>query len=172
MTDQHIALSQALGESLVSRGLQVTTAESCTGGWIAQAITATAGSSDWFSCGFVTYSNLAKQKLLDVPVCLFAGPEAPGAVSEETVLAMAKGALNASGADVSVATSGIAGPGGGTADKPAGTVWIGWAERDLTSPALRSHARCLHFQGDREAVRSQSVTAALEGLLDMVNNQQ
>ena len=171
MSSEQLALSHSLGEALQLRGWQVSTAESCTGGGVAETITAVSGSSGWFSCGFVTYSNLAKEKLLDVPATLFTGADAPGAVSEETVLAMARGAINVSGADVAVSTSGIAGPDGGSPDKPVGTVWIAWAVRDLTSPTLQSRARCFHFEGDRAAVREQSVVAALEGLLTMVDNQ-
>lgn len=163
-------LSHAVGEALRDRGWQLTTAESCTGGWIAQSITAVPGSSGWFQCGFVTYSNLAKQKLLAVSADCFDGPEAPGAVSEQTVVAMARGALKTSGADVAVASSGIAGPGGGSADKPVGTVWLGWATRAPDSPAISSSARCFLFKGDRESVREQSVHEALAGLLEIINN--
>ncbi len=158
-----LSLSRQCGELLLQQHCKVTTAESCTGGWIAQCITAVAGSSDWFETGFVTYSNRAKQQLLGVPVECFEGTKAPGAVSEETVLAMARGALQSAGADYAVATSGVAGPGGGTPGKPVGTVWIAWAWR--TGEVVESIARVQRFTGDREAVRKQSVQAALEGLL-------
>jgi nicotinamide-nucleotide amidase len=155
--------AQRLGELLELAGERVTAAESCTGGWISQAITAIPGSSGWFDVGFVTYSNAAKQHQLQVPGSYFTGPGAPGAVSEETVLAMARGALMASGADIAVATSGTAGPDGGTQGKPVGTVWIGWARRQNHGVSL--DARVFHFPGDREAVRRQSVLAALDGLI-------
>jgi nicotinamide-nucleotide amidase len=161
-----LSLSRQCGELLLQHHCKVTTAESCTGGWIAQCITAVAGSSEWFETGFVTYSNQAKQQLLAVPVAHFEGPRAPGAVSEETVLAMARGALLAAGAQYAVSTSGVAGPDGGTPGKPVGTVWIGWAWR--TGDAVESIARVQRFTGDREAVRKQSVQAALEGLLALL----
>ena len=161
-----LSLSRQCGELLLQQHCKVTTAESCTGGWIAQCITAVAGSSDWFETGFVTYSNQAKQQLLGVPVECFEGSKAPGAVSEETVLAMARGALQAAGAHYAVATSGVAGPGGGTPGKPVGTVWIAWAWR--TGDVVESFARVQRFTGDREAVRKQSVQAALEGLLALL----
>ncbi|MGM0634125.1 MAG: CinA family protein [Pseudomonadota bacterium] len=163
-------LGRDVGRTLLRVGWQLSTAESCTGGWIAQTITAIPGSSDWFEYGFVTYSNLAKQRVLSVPSECFEGTDAPGAVSERTVLAMARGALKTSGADVAVASSGIAGPGGGSATKPVGTVWLGWAVRDLQSPAIDTSARCFQFNGDRTAVREQSVREALAGLLDIINN--
>lgn len=163
-------LSRAVGEALQERGWQLTTAESCTGGWIAQSITGTPGCSDWFQCGFVTYSNLAKQKMLAVPADCFDGRGTSGAVSEKTVVAMARGALKVSGADVAVASSGFAGPGGGDDGKPVGTVWLGWATRAVDSPAISSTARCFLFSGDRDAVREQSVHEALAGLLEIINN--
>lgn len=161
-------LSQQCGALLLQHHWKLSTAESCTGGWISQCITAVAGSSDWFEMGFVTYSNEAKQKLLHVPATYFE-PEAPGAVSEETVLAMAMGALQSSGAQFAVATSGIAGPGGGNADKPVGTVWIGWVWQ-LPGAPLGSLARVQRFAGDREAVRRQTVQIALEGLLQVLQD--
>lgn len=161
-----LALSRQCGELLLQHHCKVTTAESCTGGWIAQCITAVAGSSEWFETGFVTYSNQAKQQRLNVPVTCFEGPKAPGAVSEETVLAMARGALQAAGAQYAVSTSGVAGPGGGTPGKPVGTVWIGWAWR--SGNAIESFARVQRFTGDRESVRKQSVQATLEGLLALL----
>ncbi|MBL7250101.1 CinA family protein [Alcanivorax marinus] len=147
---------RALARDLLERGLKVATAESCTGGGIAQALTEVAGSSDWFERGFVTYSNDAKMEMLGVAAATL---ERHGAVSEATVLEMARGALARSRADLSVAVSGVAGPGGGTDDKPVGTVWIGWAQTPGWSRAER-----FHFPGDRSAVRRATIVAALEGL--------
>ena len=155
-------LAAKVGERLLARKLLLAAAESCTGGWVAQAITAVAGSSAWFDSGFVTYSNEAKQRLLNVPASLleFGGP---GAVSEETVLAMTAGAVANSRARVAVAISGIAGPDGGSAEKPVGTVWIAWQwER-------RQLAREFRFSGGRTAVREAAVLAALEGLLALLD---
>lgn len=151
-------LVKRLADALLSRKLIMATAESCTGGWISQSLTALAGSSNWFDTGFVTYSNEAKQRLLQVPQDLFQ-PDAPGAVSEETVRAMTAGALANSRAQLAVAVSGIAGPDGGSRAKPVGTVWIAWQWQDKTL------ARCFHFAGDREAVRLATVVAALDGCL-------
>jgi len=164
-----LSLSRQCGELLLQKQCRVTTAESCTGGWVAQAITAVAGSSEWFDCGFVTYSDAAKQQLLQVPVSCFEGTEAPGAVSRETVVAMARGALLAAGAQYAVATSGIAGPGGGDAAKPVGTVWIGWAWQFPGEVDIHSRALVQRFAGERESVRRQSVQAALEGLLQLLH---
>lgn len=155
-----------LGELLTAAGQRVTAAESCTGGWICQAITAVPGSSGWFDTGFVTYSNAAKHHQLLVPNSYFEGRDAPGAVSQETVIAMVRGALMASGADIAVATSGIAGPDGGSADKPVGTVWIGWGRRRPHGVSLE--ARLYHFIGTRDAVRHHSVQAALDGLIGLL----
>ena len=170
MNDTLYTLSKHIGERLLLKGWQMSTAESCTGGWIARCITDVAGSSQWFESGFVTYSNAAKQRQLAVPAHYFVGADAPGAVSAETVTAMAQGALAASGAQFAVASSGIAGPGGGSVDKPVGTVWLAWAWS-----LGEGNADCipqLHsFQGDREAVRLQSVQAALEGLLKVLETQ-
>ena len=136
--------------------LMLVTAESCTGGWLAKTLTDLPGSSAWFDAGVVTYSYEAKEALLGVnPRTL----EHTGAVSEETVLEMVSGALARFGAGVAVAVTGIAGPSGGTPDKPVGTVWIGWKRR-----GGYGHARMFHFPGDREAVRRQTVAAALIGL--------
>jgi len=132
-------------------------AESCTGGWIAKCCTDRAGSSAWFERGFVTYSNAAKTDLLGVDAALL---ERAGAVSEAVARAMAAGALGRSAADVALAVTGIAGPDGGTPDKPVGTVWFAWA---VGGPVA---AECVRFEGGREAVRRQSVRYALEGLLD------
>ena len=136
--------------------LMLVTAESCTGGWIAKTLTDLPGSSAWFDAGVVTYSYEAKEALLGVNPRTLART---GAVSEETVLEMVSGALARFGAGVAVAVTGIAGPSGGTADKPVGTVWIGWKRR-----GGYGHAQLFHFQGDREAIRRQTVAAALTGL--------
>lgn len=138
----------------------VTTAESCTGGWIAKAMTDIAGSSEWFTDGFVTYSNESKTRSLGVPRSVL---RSHGAVSEAAVRAMARGALERSGAELSVAVTGIAGPGGAAAGKPVGTVWLGWAERRGRS--IRVAVQLKHFRGDRDAVRRKTVRAALQGLL-------
>ncbi|WP_140908947.1 CinA family protein [Cognatiluteimonas lumbrici] len=149
-------IAEATGASLLKARLTLVTAESCTGGWIAKAVTDIAGSSAWFDCGMAAYSYEAKQALLGVrPETL----EQHGAVSRETVLEMVSGALVHSGAGIAVAVTGIAGPGGGTEDKPVGTVWIGWKRRGGYPTA-----RAFHFEGDRDAVRRQTVAAALEGL--------
>lgn len=150
------ALAGRLGERLLARGWMAATAESCTGGWIAKTLTDIPGSSAWFDRGFVTYSNEAKQDLLGVRADTLA---AHGAVSEATVRAMVAGALARSRAAVAIAVSGVAGPGGGTADKPVGTVWLAWGRRD---GALRSE-QC-RFDGDRDRVRRQAVVRAIQGL--------
>ena len=153
------ALAAAVGRSLERSGDRLVTAESCTGGWVAEAVTAIPGSSAWFERGFVTYSDEAKQELLGVPARTLASH---GAVSAETVAAMARGALAASHATVAVAVSGIAGPGGGSRAKPVGTVWIGWARADGWSDC-----RGYRLDGDRRAVRLRAVELALERLLDI-----
>ena len=149
-------LAQQVGLALGERGWWLTTAESCTGGWVAQAITAIPGSSAWFERGFVTYTNLAKQEMLGVQADTLAKH---GAVSAATVTEMAQGALRHSHAQLAVAISGIAGPGGGSPEKPVGTVWFawGWAEG--------VQVRCQQLSGDRAAVREQAVVIALQGLL-------
>lgn len=154
--DALTSLAQRLGEALQALRATVTTAESCTGGGIAEAITRIPGSSAWFEAGFVTYSNRQKTAQLDVPAELFA---TVGAVSREVVEAMVRGAQSHSGARFAVAVSGIAGPDGGTPEKPVGTVWLAWAD------GQRLHAHCFRFAGDRAAVRRQSVEAALNGLI-------
>lgn len=158
MEDELYTLAVAVGDRLRHGGHRVAVAESCTGGWIAKVLTDIAGSSEWFERGFVTYSNQAKQDMLGVPPALLASA---GAVSRATVEAMAAGVLSHSRAQLSVAVSGIAGPGGGTRDKPVGTVWIAWAGSPVGSCSRR-----FQFGGDREAVRRQAVAAALQGLLD------
>ncbi|ACL72371.1 CinA family protein [Thioalkalivibrio sulfidiphilus] len=150
-------LARDTGQALGMAGLRLATAESCTGGWIAKLLTDIAGSSAWFERGLVTYSNAAKTQLLGVPAGII---EVHGAVSEATVRAMAEGALNVSDAEAALAVSGIAGPGGGSPEKPVGTVWLAWAGK-----GRETEARRFLFPGDREAVRRQAVAAALEGLL-------
>ncbi|MCU0734870.1 MAG: CinA family protein [Methylotetracoccus sp.] len=154
-------LAEQVGTVLRERGERLATAESCTGGGIAQAVTDVPGSSDWFECGLVTYSNGAKQRLLGVPEAVL---DRSGAVSEETVCAMAAGALRQTEATLAVAVSGIAGPAGGTPGKPVGTVWLAWLSRD---GAVRKTAK-LSLDGDRLQVRRLAVEAALRGILDAV----
>lgn len=149
-------LVEALAHELKTRGLMMATAESCTGGLIAGACTDLSGSSDWFERGFVTYSNAAKTELLGVPAGLIAQH---GAVSEAVARAMAAGALAHSPARMAVAVTGVAGPTGGSADKPVGTVWFGWA---TPAGVFAEHRR---FDGDRAAVRQATVAHALAGLL-------
>jgi len=153
-------LAQRLGDRLKMRGWALATAESCTGGWVAKLVTDIPGSSAWLDRGLVTYSNQAKLDLLGVaPETL----EVCGAVSGETVRAMAEGALEQSAAQVSLAVSGIAGPDGGTRAKPVGTVWFAWAFAD--GDTVSAH---LHFDGDREAVRRQAVAFSLSRLLELL----
>ncbi|WP_449121532.1 CinA family protein [Pseudomonas viridiflava] len=154
--DDITLLAASLGELLQTIGAQVTTAESCTGGGIAEAITRTGGSSGWFEAGYVTYSNNQKTRQLDVPQGLF---DSVGAVSQAVVEAMTRGAQRNSGARFGVAVSGVAGPGGGSVEKPVGTVWICWGDGD------RLIAQRHRFAGDREQVRRQTVKTALEGLI-------
>ena len=155
-----LAQAAALLDRFRALGLRLATAESCTGGLIAAALTHVPGSSDVVECGFVTYSNDAKTEMLGVEAALIA---AHGAVSEPVAAAMAAGALAGSIADVSVAVTGIAGPGGGSADKPVGLVWIGFARR---GGAARTE-RCV-FPGDRAAVRAATVARVLEIVLQAV----
>jgi nicotinamide-nucleotide amidase len=152
-----LALAQRLGRVLAQRGWTAATAESCTGGLIAGAITDVAGSSAWFDRGFVTYSNDSKSEMLGVRAATLA---AHGAVSEATAREMATGALARSAADISVAVTGIAGPAGGSPGKPVGLVCFAWARRGGPVDALT-----VHFTGDRAAVRSAAVAAALDGLI-------
>ncbi len=156
MTDELAALSETAVRAYAEAGKTIATAESCTGGWIAKCLTDVAGSSDVFGYGIVSYSDDAKTTLLNVPAPVI---EARGAVSEEVVGWMAQGVRDASGADWAVAVSGIAGPGGGSEDKPVGTVWFAWAGlgKTLTDKQV--------FDGSRDDVRSRTVRHALEGLL-------
>jgi nicotinamide-nucleotide amidase len=158
-----LKLALQVGTVLKHRGFKLTVAESCTGGWIAKCITDVAGSSAWFDRGFVTYSNLAKMEMLGVRAETLVQH---GAVSEETVREMVAGALERSQAQVAVAVSGIAGPSGGTPDKPVGLVWLAWQVKGLPC-----RTRVLKFSGDREDVRCQAVRAALAGVLDVLGGE-
>ena len=156
-SDRELAEHAArLGEALLARNWTACTAESCTGGWVAKVITDVPGSSAWFGAGFVTYANDAKSGVLAVPAAVL---EAHGAVSEPVVIAMAAAARSQTGAELAVAVSGVAGPDGGTAEKPVGTVWFAWAGPDGTRAERR------HWPGDRERIRRLAVEYALEGLL-------
>lgn len=158
--DDLLTLSESLGHCLRDRGEWLTTAESCTGGWVAQSITAIPGSSAWFDRGFVTYSNGAKQDMLGVPESTL---NRHGAVSEATARAMAQGAIAHSRADWALAITGVAGPTGGSAEKPVGTVCFAWAQRDAGC-----EAQTCRFAGDRASVREQAVHHALRGLLTRI----
>ncbi|MDP9009885.1 MAG: nicotinamide-nucleotide amidohydrolase family protein [Pseudomonadota bacterium] len=153
-------LAAQVGRRLLKEHRHVVTAESCTGGWIAKALTDIAGSSQWFIEGFVTYSNPSKLRQLGVPRAVL---EKKGAVSKEAVRAMSAGALRRTGAQIAVAVTGIAGPGGAVPGKPVGTVWLGWATR--RGGAIRVRTQLKHFRGDRDSVRRKTVQLALEGLL-------
>ena len=170
MRDQQlIDLSVRVGDVLKQAGLKMAAAESCTGGWIAEVVTQTAGSSAWFDCGWVTYSNTAKMKLLGVSASTL---REHGAVSEATAAEMVIGALARSDAQVALSVTGIAGPDGGTADKPVGTVCFGWcrkgAEAGDDKAGAKAHTARMHFSGDRTEVRRQSVIFALESLLQKI----
>ncbi len=156
------SLAEEVGQVLLDRGYKLATAESCTGGWVSQEITSVAGSSAWFDAGFVTYSNRAKHRSLGVPAELI---ETLGAVSGPVVEAMASGAIAHSEADVAVSISGVAGPDGGSLEKPVGTVWIGWA-----FPEIGIESQRFQFSGDREQVISQAVDTALTGLIGRLKN--
>ncbi|MYN43705.1 nicotinamide-nucleotide amidohydrolase family protein [Pseudoduganella sp. FT93W] len=152
-------LATQVGQALQARGLLLATAESCTGGGVAQAITEIAGSTAWFDCGFITYSNASKTEMLDVSAALIAQL---GSVSEEVAAAMATGALGNSNAHVALSTTGIAGPTGAVPGKPVGTICFGWARGD------QIHTERLVFTGDRQSVRTQTVIHALQGLLRFI----
>jgi len=155
------ALAEQVGAALKQRGLMLASAESCTGGWVGAAVTAVAGSSHWYERGFITYTNESKQEMLGVSAATLAEY---GAVSEPTVREMVAGALKHSHAQVALAISGVAGPGGATPTKPVGTVCIAWG---LLTGAGR--AQTFHFNGDRSAVRRQAVVAALQGVLELID---
>jgi len=157
-SDEQIArLVERVGHLMTAREVRLATAESCTGGWISKSLTDLPGSSAWFEYGVVVYSNDAKETLLALDPRLI---EAHGAVSEEVAVHMAAAVRAVSEADVSVAVTGIAGPDGGTADKPVGTVWLAW-----DGPGMRAACRCEAFTGNRESIRRQTVIAALNGVL-------
>ncbi len=159
------ALSEALVGELLTAGKTAATAESCTGGWIAKSITDISGSSGCFAYGLVSYSNGAKESLLGVnPATL----EEHGAVSEAVVREMAQGALSLSGADVAAAVSGVAGPDGGSEEKPVGTVWFAWATRNKDKPEIDAEKRFL--KGDREQVRAQAVIISLQGIRERIRD--
>ncbi|WP_166264535.1 nicotinamide-nucleotide amidase [Marinobacter caseinilyticus] len=157
VTDAQLAeAGEALAELLLKRRLMITTAESCTGGWVAKVLTDRAGSSEYVHSGLVTYSNEAKQQLLGVTEPTLTEY---GAVSEPVVREMVAGAVAVTGADIAVAISGVAGPGGGSEDKPVGTVWMAWGQS-----AADTEAVLMTFEGDRDAVRRQAVWFSLQGL--------
>jgi nicotinamide-nucleotide amidase len=161
MTEDDVTrLARVLGRSSKRRGIDIATAESCTGGGVATAITRISGSAKWFERGFVTYTNIAKKEMLGVAQKTLANH---GAVSEEVAREMAAGALKRSHADVSVSVTGIAGPTGGSRTKPVGLVYFGWAHRGGIV-----QTRVFRFKGDRVAVRLQSVAVALQGLIDLL----
>jgi len=165
MTEDQLNLNiTKLAELAVQQNLMVATAESCTGGLIAKTATDLAGSSRWFSRGIVTYSNTAKEELLGVSNNILMQY---GAVSEQTVLAMVDGLFTSDEVNIGVAVSGIAGPDGGTKEKPVGTVWISWKYQQ--NPAV---ARCFCFAGNRENIRLQACSAAISGLIDCIENDQ
>jgi nicotinamide-nucleotide amidase len=153
-------LAEKVGFALRKRKLMLATAESCTGGWISEAVTMVPGSSDWFERGFVTYTYISKREMLGVRQATLGRH---GAVAEEVVREMASGAIARSHAQVSVAVSGVAGPSGGTPDKPVGTVCFAWCAKNR-----RPRSETKHFPGDREAVRRQSVVHALKGVLALI----
>ena len=153
-------LAANVGKALKRRGLMLTTAESCTGGWIAEAVTMVPGSSEWFERGFVTYTHISKREMLGVAQDTLGKH---GAVSEPTVREMVEGALDRSHAQIAVAVSGVAGPGGGTPDKPVGTVCFAWGTKDHAPASVTRR-----LPGDREAVRRQSVAQALNGVLHLL----
>ena len=158
-------LAEALVNELSAAGKAVATAESCTGGWVAKAITDIPGSSVVYGYGVVSYSNGAKESILGVQNKTL---EDHGSVSAEVGEEMAKGSLRLSGADLAVAVSGVAGPAGGTKEKPVGTVWFAWAVRDGTKALVDT--RCEHFTGDRELVREASVAYALQGVRERIES--
>ncbi len=160
MSESLVAIAMQLGALLNERGWMAAAAESCTGGWLAKTLTDIPGSSAWFDRGFITYSNQAKMQMLGVHSDTL---DREGAVSEAVVREMVSGALIYSDARIAVAISGIAGPDGGTPEKPVGTVWFAWAISEGI-PVVRR----FHFRGDREEVRRQAVRAALQGMLDLI----
>ncbi|MFW2371689.1 MAG: CinA family protein [Gammaproteobacteria bacterium] len=161
-TEPLLPLLEDVAQKMISARLKLATAESCTGGWVAKAITDLAGSSRWFECGLVTYSNQSKQDFLGVDSQLL---EQQGAVSQAVVKAMVLGLLDRCNADMGISISGIAGPEGGSEQKPVGTVWIAWAKPGQLMEVIR-----YHFQGDRSQVRQQAVIEALSGVLRLIEH--
>lgn len=159
-------LTQTIASILIARDWKIALAESCTGGLVCATLTDLAGSSQWFERGFITYSNEAKTECLGVPAKLI---ESYGAVSEEVAFAMADGALQASGANVAISITGIAGPSGGSPEKPVGTVCFGWAIEN-SSTESRVICKTIHFDGDRNAVREQAKDYALAELIALLRN--
>ena len=164
-------LAKQVAVTLTQTDHWLATAESCTGGWVAKCLTDVAGSSQWFERGYVVYNGLAKQQMLGVPAAVI---KEKGEVSEAVVRALAEGVLANSNASIALSISGIAGPGGGTDDKPVGTVWFGWSIADKVAGVVRgvkTTAEVQCFSGDREAVRKQAVIHALQGVLALVNQE-
>jgi nicotinamide-nucleotide amidase len=161
MSESLINLSQQLGQQLQQKKWRVATAESCTGGGVAAAITLTPGSSAWFDCGIVSYSDQIKSKILGVSPSTL---QRYGAVSEAVVCEMVQGVLALSGADIAVGISGIAGPSGGTAEKPVGTVWFACGRKGADPKTIIKQ-----FNGDRHQIQRQAVIFALEGLIKVLN---
>ena len=157
---------EQLAEICISQQLQITTAESCTGGLVAKQITDLSGSSQWFERGFVTYSNLAKQEMIGVDAALI---KKWGAVSEAVASAMAEGALLHSSADYALSITGIAGPGGGSAEKPVGTICFAWSYRNKQKTRFHTNVITRRFSGDRPAVRKQSADFALTTLCQLIS---
>ena len=157
-------LSKKLGEILLNHKLKITTAESCTGGWLSQAITSVPGSSNWIDRAYITYSNKAKHEMLDVSEQTL---QDKGAVSLEVVQEMAFNALDKASANISIAISGIAGPDGGSEKKPVGTVWLGFAVRTKDLKDINFASKLLHLKGDRTLIRQQAVQHALSGVIEM-----
>ena len=155
-------LAREVGDTLLQNHLVITTVESCTGGWVAEAITSVAGSSSWFERGFVTYSNEAKQELVGVRKETLLQY---GAVSREVAREMSLGGIDASRADLAVAVTGIAGPDGGTLQKPVGTVWVAWGDR-----GGKVSEKLFQFDGDRESVRRSTVEQSLAGILEFLKS--
>jgi len=165
MSDKKLTIIvNKIASSLIKANKKLTVAESCTGGWVAKVLTDLAGSSEWFDRGFVTYSNQAKHEMLGVKESTL---ESYGAVSQETVAEMATGALKNSHADFSLSISGIAGPGGGSEDKPVGLVWFSWAVKENNKLKVFTSKKKV-FEGDRESVRYQSVEYVISELLKIL----
>ena len=163
MADELNQLAQQVGAALKAHGMLLATAESCTGGWVGEIVTSVAGSSHWYDRGFITYSNESKQEMLGVSASTLTEF---GAVSEQTVREMATGALKRSRAQITLAISGIAGPGGTTPGKPVGTVCMAWAVRNGGD-----QSKTFHFEGDRTQVRGQAVVAALREVIQIIEGE-